>query len=280
MRLVTYTKGGAELVGVKLPGGVAPVGYDSLLELIRDGEKGVDSARAAAAEAERGGNLDQPDRILAPVHPERLMFHGINFASIVEETDGAKLPTRPLFFSKLPSAVIGPDEPIVKPFPETGLDWEAELAWVIGKPGRRIAVEDALDHVFGYTVVNDVSARDIQMDGGDIMLGKSCDTFCPMGPELVLTDEIQDPSALVLSAFVNGERVQHAPLEDMLFSVPQIVSHLSQHVVLEAGDLITSGTPAGLGLNMKPPRWLQPGDEVTVEVDQIGQVSNTVVAGW
>jgi len=276
MRLVTYEGSGAPHVGVKVEGGVVDTGYAVMLDLIRDGEGGL----ARAREAEAAGTAVEPDRILAPLVPEKLLFHSINFQSLVDETEGANVPERSTWFSKLPSSIIGPGDPIVKPSPETKLDWEVELAIVIGKVGKRIRVEEAMDYVFGYTVVNDVSARDIQMERPDLTLGKGCDTFCPMGPEVVLTDEITDPSELTVATYVNDERVQFEPLSEMLFDVAHNLAALSELVTLRPGDIVTTGTPAGLGYSMKPQRWLQPGDEVAVEVDAIGRVTNPVEAGW
>jgi len=276
MRLVTYEKDGSQRVGVKIDGGVADTGYTTMLDLIRDGDRGLAQAR----EVEAAGASVEPDKILAPLVPEKLLFHAINFQSLVDETEGASVPERSTWFSKLPSSIIGPGDPIVKPSPDTKLDWEVELAVVVGKGGKGIPVEDAMEHVFGYTVVNDVSARDIQMERPDLTLGKGCDTFCPMGPAIVLTDEITDPSALTVATYVNGERVQFEQLTEMLFDVAHNLAALSELVTLRPGDIVTTGTPAGLGYSMKPQRWLQPGDEVAVEVDAIGRVTNPVEAGW
>lgn len=276
MRLVTYEKDGSQRVGVKIDGGVADTGYTTMLDLIRDGDRGLAQAR----EVEAAGASVEPDKIRAPLVPEKLLFHAINFQSLVDETEGASVPERSTWFSKLPSSIIGPGDPIVKPSPETKLDWEVELAIVIGKVGKRIRVEEAMDYVFGYTVVNDVSARDIQMERPDLTLGKGCDTFCPMGPEVVLSDEIPDPSELTVATYVNGERVQFEKLTEMLFDVAHNLAALSELVTLRPGDIVTTGTPAGLGYSMKPQRWLQPGDEVSVEVDAIGRVTNSVEAGW
>jgi 2-keto-4-pentenoate hydratase/2-oxohepta-3-ene-1,7-dioic acid hydratase in catechol pathway len=279
LRLVTFEKGGTVSVGVKLSDGIARTGYADMLDLVGDGEAGVERAHAAAEAAARSGRLVQPDRLLAPIRPHQLIFHSINFESVVAEMGDTTIPERSGFFSKLPSSVIGPDEPIVKPYPEAQLDWEVELAWVIGKTASKVAIEEALDYVFGYTVVNDVTACDL-FERGDMMVAKGIDTFCPMGPELVVTDEIPEPSTLTLATYVNGDRVQFESTSTMLFSVPQIIATLSEMITLSPGNLITSGTPGGLAMNMKPPRWLDPGDEVTVEIDRIGSITNRVVAGW
>lgn len=279
MRLVTFEKGGTVSVGVKLSDGIACTSYADMLDLVRDGEVGLKGVQTAAEAAEASRRLVQPDRLLAPIRPRQLIFHSINFESVVAEMEDTTIPERSGFFAKLPNSVIGPDDSIVKPYPEAQLDWEGELAWVISKTARKVAIEDALDYVFGYTVVNDLTACDL-FERGDTMVAKGIDTFCPIGPELVMTDEIPEPSTLTLSTYVNGDRVQFESTSRMLFSVPQIIATLSEMITLSPGTLITSGTPGGLGMNMKPPRWLGPGDEVAVEIDRIGRITNRVVAGW
>jgi 2-keto-4-pentenoate hydratase/2-oxohepta-3-ene-1,7-dioic acid hydratase in catechol pathway len=276
MRLLRYEHEGQVGIGARVDKGVVATGYNDLIDLIEDGQSGIAAAARAVADTEPF----TPDRVLAPLVPRKLMFHSINFASIVDETPGTSIPSISSFFSKLPSAVIGPDDPIRKPAPDTHLDWEVELAIVVGRRSSALTEADALRAVFGYTVANDISARDIQIERGDIMLGKGLDTFCPLGPEVVLTDEIPDPHELVLATYVNGERVQQESTANQIFSVERILATVSAHVTLEPGDIVTTGTPAGLGLNMSPPRWLQPGDEVTVEVDRIGSLTNRVEAGW
>jgi 2-keto-4-pentenoate hydratase/2-oxohepta-3-ene-1,7-dioic acid hydratase in catechol pathway len=275
MRLVTYEKDGAAGVGVRVDGTIAPVGYASMHELIRAGETGLERARAASAGSERV----EPDRLLAPIVPGKLLFCGVNYASHKEENPDAVLPSEPFFFSKLPSAVVGPDEPIVIPRSETHTDYEVELALIIARRARNVSRADALDHVFGYTVANDVSARDIQFKESQITIGKNPDTFSPLGPELVTADEL-DPSACVVSTRVNGEVRQSEPTANMIFSAPQLIEFLTSLITLEPGDLVTTGTPAGVAAFRPDKPWLRPGDEVVVEVDRIGALRNPVVAGW
>jgi len=281
MRLVSYEHAGRVGVGVRVDDRIHPAGYDDMLALIRAGEAGKRAVQGAAqgsgAAAPRIGEV----RLLAPIRSmEKLLFCGINYRSHLDEMPTAKLPDYPRWFAKLPSAIIGPGEPIVMPSPETQLDYEAELAVVIGRRARKVARADALDHVFGYTVVNDVSARDVQFTDGQITLGKGCDTFCPMGPELVLADEIGDPSKLRVASRVNGDRRQSAPTSELLFDVPALIEFLSARVTLVPGDLVSTGTPAGVGCFRNPPLFLRPGDVVEVEVDRIGRLSNPVVTGW
>ena len=278
MRLVAYTEtGGGTGVGVRRDGNVLSTGYPDLLSLILDGDRGLDRAREAA---ERGQPIDL-DRVLAPIaRPGKILCSGINYASHKQENPDAVFPEEPFFFSKLPSAVIGPGEPIVIPRPETQTDYEVELALVIGRTARRVSQGDALGHVFGYTILNDVSARDIQFKDNQITLGKGVDTFSPLGPEVVTADEIPDPQALHVASYLNGEQMQSSPCGDMIFPVARLIEFLTAIVTLDPGDVLTTGTPAGVGTFRDPPVWMKPGDEITVEVDRIGRLTNPVAAGW
>jgi len=277
VRLVTYTLDGETAVGIRRDGGVVPTGYSELVALILEGERGLERAREAV---ERGDPVE-PERVLAPVpRPGKILCSGINYASHKEENPDAVFPEEPFFFSKLPSAVIAPGDPIVIPRPDTQTDYEVELALVIGSRASRVSEGQSLGHVFGYTVLNDVSARDIQFKDNQITLGKGVDTFSPLGPEIVTADEIPDPSQLHVSSYLNGEQMQSAPASDMIFSVPRLLEFLTALVTLEPGDVVSTGTPAGCGTFRKPPVWMQPGDEITVEVDRIGRLTNPVAAGW
>jgi 2,4-diketo-3-deoxy-L-fuconate hydrolase len=276
MQLVQCVLDGRPTVAVREDGRVAPVGYDDMLELIRDGDAGLERAREAAA----GGADREPERLLAPLRPGKLLFCGVNYPDHAEENPDAVMPREPFFFSKLPSAVIGPEEPIRVPAPETQTDYEVELAVVIGRRARRVPRQRALEHVFGYTVVNDVSARDVQFRHAQITLGKNPDTFCPLGPWLVTADAIGDPSRLHVATYVNGEERQRGATQDWLFDVPTLIEFLTRTITLEPGDLVTTGTPSGVAAFRDPPPWLAPGDEVTVEVDRIGSLTNRVEAGW
>ncbi len=277
MRLVSYMHGGETAVGVRRDGGVVPAGYSELVDLMLDGDRGLDRAREAA---ERGEPFE-PERVLAPIpRPGKILCSGINYASHKQENPDAVFPDEPFFFSKLPSAVIGPGEPIVIPRAETQTDYEVELALVIGRTAARVSEAEALGHVFGYTVLNDVSARDIQFKDSQITLGKGVDTFSPLGPEVVTADEIPDPQALHVASYLNGKQMQSSPASDMIFSPARLLEFLTAIVTLYPGDIVSTGTPAGVGAFRKPPVWMQPGDEVTVEVDVIGRLTNPVVAGW
>lgn len=247
------------------------------LDVIRQ----ISNGTATVGALFEAGDPIEPTRFLPPIpRPGKLLFCGINYPGHLDENPTASLPETPFFFSKLPTAIIGPDEPIAIPSPQSQVDWEVELAVVIGRTARGIPSNQALDHVFGYTVVNDVSARDVQFTDMQITLGKGFDTFCPMGPEIVLADELSDPSDVTVSCFVNGERMQHAHTGTWLFTVPQLIEAASRFITLEPGDIVTTGTPAGVGFFRNPPRFLAPGDLVVVEADRIGRLSNPVTSAW
>jgi 2-keto-4-pentenoate hydratase/2-oxohepta-3-ene-1,7-dioic acid hydratase in catechol pathway len=274
VRLVTFEAGTKVGVGVRRDGVVVDTGYTSMLHLIRDGERGLERAEAASQEV-------SAERMLAPIpRPPKILCSGVNYASHAEENPDAVMPTEPFFFSKLPSAVIGPGEPIVIPTQETKTDYEVELAMVIGKQSKRLSEGAALDHVFGWTILQDVSARDIQFKDNQLTLGKGLDTFAPLGPEIVTSDELGDWSTLRVSTTVNGETMQDSPTSEMLFSPGRLLEFVTGLVTLDPGDVVTTGSPAGVGCFRNPPVYLKPGDEVTVAVDRIGKLTNPVVAGW
>jgi 2-keto-4-pentenoate hydratase/2-oxohepta-3-ene-1,7-dioic acid hydratase in catechol pathway len=274
VRLVTFEAGGKVGVGVRRDGALLDTGYTSMLDLIRDGERGLERAEAALQEV-------SADRMLAPIpRPPKILCSGVNYASHADENPDAVMPTEPFFFSKLPSAVIGPGEPILIPTPETKTDYEVELAMVIGRQGKRLSEDAALDHVFGWTILHDVSARDVQFKDNQLTLGKGPDTFSPLGPEIVTADELGDWSTLRVSTTVNGETMQDSPTSEMLFSPGRLLEFATGLVTLDPGDVVTTGSPAGVGCFRDPPVYLKPGDEVTVSVDRIGNLTNPVLAGW
>jgi 2-keto-4-pentenoate hydratase/2-oxohepta-3-ene-1,7-dioic acid hydratase in catechol pathway len=274
VRLVTFQAGGNVGVGVRRDGVLLDTGYTSMLDLIRDGERGLERAEVASQEV-------SADRMLAPIpRPPKILCSGVNYASHADENPDAVMPTEPFFFSKLPSAVIGPGEPIVIPTPKTKTDYEVELAMVIGREGKRLSEDSALEHVFGWTILHDVSARDVQFKDNQLTLGKGPDTFSPLGPEIVTADELGDWSTLRVSTTVNGETMQDSPTSQMLFSPGRLLEFATGLVTLDAGDVVTTGSPAGVGCFRDPPVYLKPGDEVTVSVDRIGGLTNPVVAGW
>jgi 2-keto-4-pentenoate hydratase/2-oxohepta-3-ene-1,7-dioic acid hydratase in catechol pathway len=250
---------------------------DGWLELPVEGDVGslLDGVDAVVTDGSRP--VDDP-RFVAPLRPRKIVAIGLNYLDHIREADMPR-PERPLVFAKFPSSVIGPDEPIViDPDLTSQVDWEVELAVVIGRRMSRVGPATALDHVFGYTVANDVSARDVQFSDGQWVRGKSFDTFCPLGPLVVTADELPDPQALVLRTRVNGETVQESSTAEMVFGVAELLAFCSHSFVLEPGDVVLTGTPWGCGAFMDPPRFLHPGDAVETEVEGIGVLRNPVVA--
>jgi 2-keto-4-pentenoate hydratase/2-oxohepta-3-ene-1,7-dioic acid hydratase in catechol pathway len=256
-----------------------------MTELIRLG----DPALASAAEAiEHAASVPDHDvRIHPPIPRPRknVMCVGRNYADHAAEfsrsgfdaSERSAVPEHPVIFTKAASSIIGPDEPILVANDPTGTtDYEGELGVVIGRSGRRIRESDANAHVFGYTIVNDVTARDLQHRHVQWFLGKSPDTFCPMGPAIVTADELPDIGASWLRTHVNGELRQEAPISSLIFDIPSLIRTISETMLLEPGDVIATGTPAGAGIGLEPPRFLMPGDRVEVSVDGIGTLGNPV----
>ena len=206
--------------------------------------------------------------------------HAREFAQSGYDTSAAKgelSPEFPVIFTKPASSVVA-DKAAVHAFADLTeqLDYEAELAVIIGKPGRGIGKERALDHVWGYTIVNDITARDLQQRHRQWFIGKSMDTFCPMGPWAVTADEVGDAAALDVKCSVNGELRQNANTRDLIFDIPTIIATISAGITLQPGDVIATGTPAGVGIGMKPPRFLKPGDTITITIDKLGTLTNTI----
>jgi 2-keto-4-pentenoate hydratase/2-oxohepta-3-ene-1,7-dioic acid hydratase in catechol pathway len=227
------------------------------------------------------GEPARVEKLLAPVQPWAILCIGLNYRKHAEET-GAKIPAYPVVFVKLPGALQNPGDPIVLPrhLRSDKVDYECELAVVIGRRCRNVSAAAALDHVLGYTCGNDVSARDWQAPergGGQWCRAKSFDTFCPLGPCLVTRDEIPDPQRLGLRTRLNGAVMQEGNTDDMLFPVAELIAFVSGSTTLEAGTVILTGTPPGVGVARKPPVFLKPGDEVIVEIDRIGRLTNPVI---
>jgi 2-keto-4-pentenoate hydratase/2-oxohepta-3-ene-1,7-dioic acid hydratase in catechol pathway len=212
--------------------------------------------------------------VIAP--PQKIVCVGLNYRDHAEE-QGVDLPERPLLFAKWPNTLIGNGEAIRIPEISKNVDYEAELGVVIGRRASRVAVEDALSFVDGYVVANDVSGRDLQFSDGQWVRGKSLDTFLPVG-DLVPAADVPDPQALPIRAILNGEVLQDSNTSNMIFGVADIVSFVSQAITLEPGDLIITGTPAGVGAFRDPKIWLKPGDEITIEIDGVGSITNPVTA--
>ncbi len=259
---------------------LAPSGLDKLISAGTDGLNAVDRVLQSSTEAEREEAAINVDavKVLAPVAtPPKIICLGLNYRDHAAEQK-AQLPDEPIIFMKPHTAVIGPDEAIVKPPFVKQLDYEAELAVIIGKAGRNIAVDDAKDHIFGYTCFNDVSARDIQFKDRQWTRGKSFDTFAPIGPCITTAQQMGDPRDLRIRTRVNGELRQDSSTRNMVFNVYEIVHELSRVMTLEPCDIIATGTPAGVAFAMKPrQKFLSPGDVVEIEIENIGVLRNPVV---
>ena len=272
MRIVRYEQNGTVGYGrQREDGSIVAVDDGPAATAGRAWEIALDAADGPVVE---GANL------LAPVVPTGVLCIGLNYRKHAEES-GAQAPEQPILFMKLPSAVQDPGGDIVLPrrLRSDQVDYEAELAVVIGRRCHNVTREEALDYVLGYTCGNDVSARDWQMQwgGGQWCRGKTFATFCPLGPALVTPEDIPDPNALAIKTVINGETLQDWTTRDMIFDVPELIAFLSGSTTLEPGTVIMTGTPHGVGAARTPPRFLQPGDSVTIEIESIGALTNPVV---
>jgi 2-keto-4-pentenoate hydratase/2-oxohepta-3-ene-1,7-dioic acid hydratase in catechol pathway len=264
MRLVSFDGGFGRVVEDDR---VIPMGED-LVEYLGSGLASPDEASLALTEVP----------MLAPVpRPGKIVGIGLNYRDHAEEA-GLELPEVPILFPKFANSVIGPGAPIVIPPETTRADYEAELGVVIGRRAHRVSESDALSYVAGYTCVNDVSARELQNRTSQWMLGKAIDTFLPCGPWLVTRDEIADPQALAIRCEVNGRELQSSSTAQMIFGVAELIAFITRTMTLEPGDVIATGTPPGVGFARKPPIYLQDGDEVSVEIEGIGRLTNPVRA--
>ena len=260
----------------------------NMLDFIAQGPDAQERAQAAADAGSGRIALDQI-RVLAPIpKPRRNVFCiGKNYREHVKELQSAsavfdnggnnKLPEKPIFFTKATTSVIGPNESIPASLdPTSSTDYEGELAVIIGQGGRGIKYADAMQHVYGYTILNDVTSRRLQRDHQQWFLGKSLDGFCPMGPAIVTADAIADVSQLQIQTWVDSELRQDDVVSSLIFDIPTLIETLSRIMTLEPGDIIATGTPAGVGMGFKPPRYLQQGDTVKVNIEPIGTLENSV----
>src|SRR5215813_1073244 len=214
----------------------------------------------------------------APVpRPGKLICIGLNYRDHAAESK-MQIPEKPVVFSKFSTAVIAPGEPVVLPSTSQQVDYEAELAVVIGRRAKHVSADRAYDYVLGYTCFNDVSARDFQFADGQWQRGKSCDTFAPMGPTIVTGDEVGNPHKLSIKLILNGQAMQDSNTDQFIFGIPELIEFLSATITLEPGDVIATGTPPGVGFARKPPVFLQPGDEMDVVIEGIGGLGNPVIA--
>lgn len=278
MKLVRYELGGESRVGALVDGGVAPTPWSDFDALFAE----PDPLLAVQRLRLDGLSAVHPQRLLPPtVRRCSVILTGGNYPAHLDEAKPVMTLTEPIFLSCLPSAVIGPDDDIVIPAVETKTDYEVELAVVVGRRARRLTQDNALDHVFGYTIVNDVSARDVMIkEPFQLMLSKSPDTFCPVGPHVVTRDAIPDPHRLQIATYLNGEVRQLSNTGSMVMRIPQLLEILTHAITLYPGDIVTTGTPGGVGLFRDPPEFMEPGDVITAAVEGIGELTNRVVAGW
>ncbi|HEX6715048.1 MAG TPA: fumarylacetoacetate hydrolase family protein [Thermoleophilaceae bacterium] len=277
MRLVTYELDGAVACGVLTGDGIVPAPDASVRAVL---ERGRDYWTELAASARTGLDyavaLDDV-RLLPPVpDPDKILCIGLNYREHAEET-GMPAPPVPIVFAKFRNSLVGANDAIVLPQASKAVDYEAELAVVIGRRCRGVEAADALEYVAGAMAFNDVSARDLQMQTGQWTMGKAIDTFAPCGPALVLMDEIDDLQDLRVEARVNGETVQSGTTASMIFTVAEIVAFISSVMTLEPGDIIATGTPAGVGFTRTPPLLITPDDLVEVEIEGVGLLANPVV---
>ncbi|MDS0300629.1 2,4-diketo-3-deoxy-L-rhamnonate hydrolase [Halogeometricum sp. S1BR25-6] len=279
MQLVRYTNGGAPQWGVRRDDDIVPlaglreeVSYENLtspgfLRLVEDAVEAAEDEAIPASEA----------KFLAPVpRPGKIVCVGLNYHDHAEEQD-EEIPERPLLFGKSDTSVTNPEDPIVHPADVDQVDYEVELGIVMGRTAKHVSAEDASEYVAGYTAVNDVSARDAQFEDEQFFRGKSYDTFAPMGPTLVPEGEL-NPNELDVACRVNGETKQESNTEEFIFDVGEVVEYISGITTLRPGDVISTGTPGGVGIFRDPPELLEPGDSVEIEVEGIGTLTNPVVA--
>ena len=279
MKLFRYGERGAEKPGLEVDG----VKYD-VSHLVEDYDEdffagnGLETLKSKF-DPDRAQKVSDDQRIGSPVSkPGKIICIGLNYSKHAAES-GAEIPKEPIIFFKAGSSLNGPFDPVVIPKNGHKTDWEVELAVIIGKRANYVGEDEAMDYVAGYALHNDVSEREFQLErGGQWVKGKSCDTFAPLGPYLVTKDEIPNPHNLRLWLKLNDEKLQDGNTKDFIFNIPQVVSYLSQFMSLMPGDVISTGTPEGVGLGFKPPRYLKPGDVMELGIDGLGVAKQTAVA--
>ena len=282
MKLARFADGAATGLGVVIDDTIAPLSgmgieVTEMIALIETGPELL--ARIAASLADAPRRPLSEVRLLAPLRPRKFLAIGMNYRRHVEEARalGIPLPDGQVWFNKQTSCVNGPYDPVSKGVTEK-LDYEVELGLVVGVPAKSVPAEHAMDHVFGYLVVNDVSARDWQMHSQTMTMGKSFDTHGPIGPWIVTADEIPDPHALALRCLINGEVRQSSNTEQLIHRIPEQIAYLSTAFTLEPGDILSTGTPEGVGAARQPPAFLVPGDVMRCEIKAIGVIENPIVA--
>jgi 2-keto-4-pentenoate hydratase/2-oxohepta-3-ene-1,7-dioic acid hydratase in catechol pathway len=267
--------------GSRLYDVASDLGAGDVGDLFRRGPEAVDAVRHMASRLDGSATIAEAEAdltFLPPVaHPSKIVCVGLNYRLHAQE-GGVAVPTKPVLFAKFPNTLVGHGAPIVYPRVTTQLDYEGELAVIVGRRASRVAVADALGYVGAYTILDDVSARDLQSGEPQWIRGKSLDTFAPVGPNAVIPDDGFDPATFWIRTTVSGEVRQDSSCSDMVFSVAEIIAFVSEAITLEPGDIISTGTPPGVGLGFDPPRYLSSGDTVSIEIEGIGVLSNQVVA--
>ena len=282
MRLVTFDAGDGERAGMLVDGRVvdawAALGEPhrgSLRELIAHGRIG--DLRARIGDTGAPSHPQSAVRLLAPItDPEKIICIGLNYKEHAVEV-GAEPPAQPVVFGKFRNALVGPDATVTLPANSTKVDFEAEVAFVIGRQAKDVAAADALDFIAGYTLFNDLSARDLQGRGPQWMPGKIFDGAAPCGPALVTPDEAGPPDAIGIGLTLNGETMQDSSTDDLIFAIPELVADLSSLMTLEPGDIVATGTPPGVGMGRKPRVWLEDGDEVVISSPTLGHLATKLV---
>lgn len=295
MKLVTIMQDGKPALGVKTEAGIIDIAAalavepaagvpQDVMEVIQGGNEAAAALQGyvdGLPAGEAAYVLDEESVEWGPcvTRPNKIICVGLNYRKHAEETN-SPIPAYPILFNKFNNTLTGHKKDIAVPKVTEKLDYEAELVIVIGKRTKYVSPEQALDHVFGYCAVNDLSARDLQLRTQQWLLGKTCDDFSPLGPYLVTADEVGNPNDLVIKAIVNGDVRQNSNTSDMIFRCDEIVSYISQHMTLEPGDVILTGTPEGVVMGYPPEKqvYLQPGDEVTIEIEKLGRLTNRFVA--
>ncbi len=263
MRLIRFISGGKTYLGKRIDGHTASrLAGDSLFSATETSDR-------------------LPiEKLLSPIVPTDILCIGLNYREHAKES-GSEIPAHPMLFIKASNALNHPGSPIAIPKRSSMIDYEGELAVVIGKDAKNVSNADALKYVFGYTIANDVSARDWQREkslgGGQFARGKSFDGFCPLGPDLVTADEVPNPNALAIKTTLNGQVMQDHTTADMIFDVPTLIESLSSTMTIRAGSVILTGTPSGVGFARKPPVWLKAGDTIAIEIEKLGRLENPVV---
>lgn len=300
MRLLTYSRLGVPSIGVEVEGGILDIPeaalhfgstylmngqrFPSNMKDLLAWESGIEAVRTFADRFHKLPLADRPFtfpsnsvKIMAPIlRPGKIVALGLNYKEHIEET-GRETPGFPVIFAKFPSCIMNPDDVIPMPKVSDKLDWEVELAVVIGKLCKEVDEAQALDYIAGYTIINDVSARDLQREDGQWIRGKSLDGLGPLGPCIVTVDELGDGSGLTMQTRINGVLKQNSTTSLLRYGVRQIISHLSQSFTLEPGDIIATGTPSGVGFARDPPEYLKPGDEMELFIEKIGYLRNRII---